>query len=643
MALRILFTFIFLISGLLYPLSGLAEGITAEEAARLENPIMQDIPETPEVVENLVMSGHGFAMHGELKYGPDFTHFDYTNPNAPKGGTIRLHSIGTYDSLNPYVVKGVPAPGLTFLGQNLLYDSLTTQSHDEPFSQYGLIAETIEMPEDRSWVAFNLRSEAKWHDGKPITADDVVWTFHTLLEKGTPFFKAYYGDVEEVMAESPQRIIFKLAKVGGEVNAELPLIVGQLPVLPKHYWTADGITFGETTLKPPLGSGAYKIADVQAGRSITYERVKDWWAKDLPISAGQYNFDKIVYDFYRDNNVALEAFFAGEYDYRTENTAKLWHTSYDEAKSVKSGDIIKEEIPNSRPAGMQGFVFNTRNPIFQDVNVRKALAYAFDFEWSNKQVAYGSYTRTDSYFENSELAAVDGPPTGRVLEILEQFRGQIPASVFDKRYEPPTSEGNGNNRRNLRIGSQLLAKAGYPLGEDGIRFDPKTNKKLEFEILESNPQFERWTLPFIENLEKMGVKATFRVVDSAQYTNRIRDFDFDMTIGSFAQSSSPGNEQRDFWGSEKADAKGSRNIIGIKDPAVDKIIEMIINAPSREELVYRCRALDRILMENYYVIPQWHISSWRVAYWKKLKRPENVSPFALGVLDTWWANDVKSQ
>lgn len=576
------------------------------------------------------------AMHGTPKYGgPDFTHFDYVNPDAPKGGTLHEHVIGTYDSLNPYIIKGVPASGLSFLGSNLLNEALVTQSYDEPFSQYGLIAQTVEMPEDRSWIIFNLNPKATWHDGKPITADDVLWTFNTLIEKGTPFFKAYYGDVESVEKLGERRIKFTFAKVEGEVNAELPLIMGQIPVLPKHYWTAQGRDFGKTTLEPPLGSGPYKITDVDPGTSITYEKVDDWWAADLPVNRGRYNFDKIVFDYYRDSNVALEAFFSGEYDVREENTAKLWATAYD-IEQVKNGSIVKEDIANNRPAGMQGFVFNIRRDVFQDEAVRKALDYAFDFEWSNKQFAFGSYKRTNSYYENSELAARPGPPEGRVLEILEQFRDQLRESVFNGRYQPPETNGSGNNRRNLRKAMQLLDEAGYKLNKDNIRVHETTGQKLEFELLAANPMFERWVLPFLDNLKKIGVIGTFRVVDTAQYQNRIRDFNFDMVIGTFPQSSSPGNEQRDFWASEKADIPGSRNIIGIKNPVVDALIEMIINADSRDELVFRTRALDRVLLDNHYVIPQWHISAWRVAYRNTIQRPDDPAPYALGITDTWW-------
>jgi len=584
---------------------------------------------------NAVIPQPAIAMHGNVKYGPDFKHLDYVNPGAPKGGTLKAHAIGTFDSLNPFIVKGAPAAGMTFLGQSMIYDSLMEQSYDEPFSMYGLLAETIEVPEDNSWVAFNLRPEAKWADGKPVTPEDVIWTFNTMMEKGSPFFKAYYGDVTKVEATSDRRVKFTFGHAG---NAELPLILSQLAILPKHYWTQEGKNFGETTLEPPLGSGPYKVGQVVAGRSIEYVRDPNYWGKDLPINRGKFNFDRIEYDYYKDSNVALEAFFAGEYDYRTENTAKLWATAYD-APPVQSGQVIKEEIPHKRPQGLQGFFFNTRRDAFKDPKVREALGYAFDFEWSNKQFAYGTYKRTNSFFENSELAAEDGPPTGRVLEILESFRGQIPDDVFDRRYQPPKTDGSGNPRANLRKAIQLLEEAGYKLGDDGIRVHEQTGKRLSFEIIDSNPLFERWVLPYIANLKKIGVEANFRVLDPAQYQNRMNDFDYDMTIMAIGQSSSPGNEQRDFWSSAKADMQGSRNYIGIKDPAIDDLIEMIIEAPSREELVYRTRALDRVLLAHHYVIPHWHIDYWRVAYWSKLKRPEKLSDLTPAVTTTWWAEE----
>ncbi len=571
------------------------------------------------------------SMHGDLKYKAGFTHFDYVNPDAPKGGVLKLHSVGTFDSLNPFIIKGAPAGGMTFLGQSYVYDSLMDQSDDEPFSMYGLLAETIERPKDNSWVAFNLRPEAKWADGKPVTAADVVWTFNTVMEKGAPFFKAYYGDVTKVEATSERRVKFTF---GHNDNAELPLIIAQMAVLPKHYWTAEGRDLGQTTLTPPLGSGAYKVGTVKPGSSIEYVRNADYWGKDLPVNKGRYNFDRIVIDYYKDNNVALEAFLAGQYDYRLENTAKLWETAYN-APAVRDGRIIKEQVAHERPAGMQGYIYNIRRPVFADPKVRQALAHAFDFEWSNKQFAYGAYKRSDSFFDNSDLAAPASAPTGRELEILEQYRGKIPDAIFTTRYEPPKNDGTGNMRENLRIAASLLDEAGWKVGKDGMRVNDK-GEKLTFEIIDANPMFERWTLPFIANLKKIGVNATFRVLDPSQYQNRMNDFDFDMTVLPIVQSNSPGNEQRDFWGSEKADIKGARNYIGIKDKVIDELIEKIIRAPSRAELVALTHALDRILLSGYYVIPHWHTDKFNLAYWKKIQRPDNLSPLTPAVSETWW-------
>ncbi len=575
---------------------------------------------------------YAVAMHGDLKYGPDYKHFDYVNPDAPKGGTLNLSAVGSFDSLNPFVIKGVPAAGFTILGQNFLYDSLMEQSTDEPFSMYGLVAETIEIADDNSWVAFNLNKAAKWADGVQMTADDVVWSFNALMKDGSPFYKAYYGDVKEVVAESPSRVKFTFTT---KENRELPLILSQLTVLPKHYWEAEGRKFGQTTLVPPLGSGPYKIGKVAAGRSIEYIRNENYWGKDLPVNRGRFNFDRINYTYYRDANVSLEAFFGGQFDVTQENMAKSWATAYD-APPVKDGRIIKQEIPNTRPSGMQGFIYNIRRPVFKDPAVREALAHAFDFDWSNKQFAYGAYTRTKSFFENSPLAS-KGLPQGRELEILEKYRGKIPESVFTTAYEPPKSDGSGNNRDNMRIAAQILDNAGYKLGKDGIRVHEKTGVRLTFSIIDSSATFERWTLPFVQNLRKLGVQASFRAIDPAQYENRMRDFDFDMTMMVIAQSDSPGNEQRDFWQSVKADTPGSRNYIGIKDPVVDELIELIINAPDRKELEARTHALDRVLLAGDYVIPHWYFGAWRIAWWKKLERPEKLSGLTPGISDTWWA------
>ncbi|MGB0718828.1 MAG: extracellular solute-binding protein [Bdellovibrionales bacterium] len=575
---------------------------------------------------------HAIALHGDPKYGPDFEHLEYVRPDAPKGGTLKSGVVGTFDSLNPFIVKGTPAAGLNYIRSGLVYQSLMQNSWDEPFTLYGILAESIEVAPQRDWVAFNIRPEATWADGQPVTAEDVVWTFNTLTTQGQPFFKAYYGDVDSVTAEGPRRVKFTF-KVKG--NAELPLIVAEMAVLPKHFW--DGKDFGKTSLDAPMGSGPYAVAAVDSGRSISYARRDDFWGKDLPFFQGFYNFDRIEYDYYRDANVALEAFLGGEFDVQIENTAKLWQTAYT-VPALAEGRLIKEEIEHKRPAGMQGFVYNIRRDVFKDEAVRAALNYAFDFEWSNKQFAFGDYVRTDSYFENSELAST-GLPAGDELALLQRLKqaysDAVPDAVFTEIYTNPVTDGSGNNRGNLRQAMQILDEAGWVLGADGVR--SKNGVRLEFEILDSNPQFERWALPFIKNLSRIGAKANFRVVDTAQYQNRMNAFDFDMTIGGFGQSDSPGNEQRDFWGSEKAKLEGSRNYIGIQNPAIDALIEELIQAKSRQDLIVHVRALDRILLHGHYVIPMWHYNKWRIARWAHIRHPDTLSGISPLITDTWWA------
>lgn len=565
----------------------------------------------------------GIAIHGEPKYKEGFAHFDYVNPNAPKGGTLRLSALGTFDNLNPFIIKGNAAGNI-----GLIYQSLLTSASDEPFTVYAQLAEKLEIADDRKSITFHIRPEAVWNDGKPVSAEDVVWSFETLKTKGAPFYAAYYADVESVKADGDKRVTFHF-KTGD--NRELPLIVGQLPILPKHYW-ADK-KFEDTTLTPPLGNGPYKIAKVDAGRSLTFERVKNWWGENIPANKGRYNFDTIIVDYYRDTTVAVEAFFAGRYDIRQEHVAKIWATGYD-APAVKDGRIKKEEIQNHLPAGMQGFVMNIRRPVFADRAVRQALQYAFDFEWSNKAMAHGAYKRTASYFENSDYAAKD-LPQGRELEILEEFRSELPPEIFTQAYKNPVTDGSGNARDNLRKAMEILDAAGYTLGTDGVR--AKDGTRLTFEIVDNQPEFERWVLPFIRNLKRIGIEAKFRVVDSSQYVARMNDFDFDMTVSGFGQSLSPGNEQREYWGSAKADSKGSRNIIGVKNPVVDKLCEKIANATSQDELVAATKALDRVLLWGYYVIPQWHTNVWKVAYWDRFERPENQAPYDIGITDTWWS------
>ncbi len=572
---------------------------------------------------------YGISLFGELKYGPDFKNFEYANPNAPKGGTMKLSAIGTYDTLNPFVVKGVPAAGI---GQ--IFDELMTRSEDEPGSNYGVIAESIDVAPDKLSVLFTLRKEARFHDGSPITADDVVWTFNMLRSKGAPMYRSYYGDVTKVEREGERgvRFTFKSAE-----NRELASILGEMPVLSKAYWSSRD--FEKTTLDPPLGSGPFKIDSLDPGRSITYRRVPDYWGANLPVNKGRFNVDVIRYDYYRDGTIALEAFKAGQYDVRRENSSKSWATGYD-SPALREGLIKKEQIPNQLPSGMQGFGYNLRRPLFQDARVRQALAYGFDFEWSNKNLFYGLYARTRSYFDNSELAAT-GVPQGEELKILEPFRGKVPDEVFTKEYDPPKYDGSGNIRDGLREALKLLKDSGWSFKNEKLVND-KTGQPFEFEILLNDPQMERIVLPFSKNLERMGVSAHVRTVDTAQYEKRMETFDYDMAVQVFGQSLSPGNEQREFWGSKAADEQGSRNTLGVKSPIIDELVEELIRAPDRASLVAHTRALDRILQYGYYVIPNFHNTAFWVAHWDKFRRPEISPKYGLG-LDTWWVDPKAEQ
>ena len=571
---------------------------------------------------------HGLSLFGELKYPADFKHLDYVNPDAPKGGEVRMSAIGTFDSLNPFIIKGSPAAGL-----GLIYDTLLDGARDEASSEYGLLAASVEVPKDLSWVAFTLRPEARWHDGKPVTPADVIFSFETLKKEGAPFYRYYYANVEKAEQTGPHTVRFTFQ---GPKNRELPLIVGQLQVLPKHYW--EGKEFNATTLDPPLGSGPYRIESLESGRSISYERVTDYWGKDLPINKGRYNFDVMQFDYFRDPIIALEAFKAHTFDFRQENNSKLWATSYD-FPAFRDGRVKKEEIRHEIPTGMQGFTFNLRRPQFTDPRVRHALAYAFDFEWSNKNLFYGQYTRTKSYFSNSELAA-NGLPSAAELKLLKPLKAQIPEQVFTKEYLPPATDASGNIRKNLRTAKKLLDTAGWQV-KNGVLTETKSGRAMAMEFLLVSPAFERIVAPLVENLKRLGVKATIRIVDTSQYRRRLDTFDFDVVVGSFGQSLSPGNEQRDFWGSAAAGREGSRNIIGIKDPAIDKLIDHVIFANSRAELITASRALDRVLLWHHYVIPNWHIQAFRVAYWDRFDKPKVRPKYGLGFQDTWWVDAKK--
>ena len=579
-------------------------------------------------LDPLVHRAHAIAMHGEPKYGPDFTHFDYVNPDAPKGGTLRLAERGTFDSFNRFIPKGTP-------GRGSANESVMDGSGDEPFTMYGLIAESVEWPEDRSWVTFTLRPEARWHDGEPITVEDVIWSFETLKTKGHPFYRFYYGSVEKAEKVGDRKVKFSFSESG---NRELPLIVGQLEVLPKHYWEAEGRDFESTTLEPPLGSGPYRVVDFEAGRHIVLERVKDYWGKDLAINRGQDNFDRIRYDYYRDGTAIRLALKSGDIDYREENQAKAWALEYD-VPVVRDGWLNKVEVPHKRPTGMAAFVMNIRRPVFQDPLVRRALAFAFDFEWTNRNIFFGQYSRTESFFSNSDLAAT-GLPEGEELEILERYRGRIPDEAFTSAYKAPSTDGSGWPRENLNRAFELLAEAGW-LVEDLKLVNAETKQQLTFEILYASPDLERIVLPFIRNLKRLGIDVRPRLVDPSQYINRLRSFDFDIILSGWGESESPGNEQRDFWSSSAADSPASRNRIGIKDPVIDELIELLIVAPTRESLVARTRALDRVLLWNHFVIPNWHLQKQRILYWDKFSRPEQPAKFGTST-SLWWFDPVKA-
>ena len=570
---------------------------------------------------------HGIALHGQLKYGPDFPHFDYVNPNAPKGGEARFAAIGSFDTFNPFNIKGESAAGI---GQ--LFETLLVSSADEPFSEYGLIAESVDVPDDRNSVTFTIRPIAKFHDGSSMTADDVIFSFETLKNKGAPSYRFYYANVAKFEKLNERQVKFTFAP--GE-NRELPLILGQMPILSKKYWQDRDFT--ATTLEIPVGSGPYRIGQFEPGRFIVYQRDSNYWGKDLPVTRGLHNIDRLRYDYYRDVTVALEAFKAGAYDLRIENVAKQWATGYD-SPALTNGLMKKETFQHQLPSGMQGFAFNLRRPLFQDARVRQALAYAFDFVWSNRNLFFGQYIRTRSYFDNSELAA-RGLPSPEELALLEPLRKELPPEVFTAAYEPPTANDDSQLRANFQKALQLLQEAGWVF-RDRKLVNAKTGEPFRFELLIAEPTWERIALPFARNLERLGIEMTVRSVDSAQYENRERSFDFDMIVNVWGQSLSPGNEQREFWSSSAADQPGSRNVSGLKNPAVDQLVDQVIAAPDRASLVTRVRTLDRALQWNYLVIPHWHLSYARIAFWDKFGYPAT-TPMQGVQLDAWWIDPAK--
>jgi microcin C transport system substrate-binding protein len=571
-----------------------------------------------------VREAHAIAMHGEPKYSEGFAHFDYVDPEAPKGGSLQRGARGTFDSFNPFIPKGNAASTGSV-------ETLLTGSEDEPYTLYGLIAERIEWPADRSWVVFTLREIARWHDGRPITADDVLFSFETLTTQGSPQYRFLYRGVSAVEKLGERRVRFTFSDAS---NRELPLLVGQMPILPRHYW--ESRDFEKTTLEPPLGSGPYRVKRFEAGRYVELERVVDYWGRELPVNIGQNNFDLLRTDYFRDDTAIRLALKSGDLDLRLENQAKAWALDYD-VPAVQKGWLKKERVEHHLPTGMQAFVLNTRREIFRDPKVREALAYAFDFEWTNRNLFFGEYTRTRSYFSNSDLAS-RGLPEGLELEILERYRGRVPPRVFSEEYEPPSTDGSGWPRDNLRKAFELLAEAGWEVVDNQL-VHTETGRPFTFQFLLVSPDFERVVLPMIRNLKRLGIDASARVVDSSQYINRLRSFDFDAFVFVWGQSETPGNEQRVYWSSAAAGQPDSRNFAGIRDPVVDELIEGMIAACTREELVAWTRALDRVLLWGFYVIPNWHLRADRVLYWDKYDRP--AVPVKSGVNTSLWWYDAE--
>jgi len=586
----------------------------------------------PAAFADAVQTGYGLSAFGDLKYDRDFEHFDYVNPEAPKGGSLRTTSVlasQTFDSLNAYILKGDPADGMAD-PFNLIFDSLMVRAYDEPDSVYGLVATHAEFIPGGDWVVFEMREDAVFSDGTPITAEDAAFTFDLLKEKGHPAYRLQLRDVESAEALSPNRVKYNFAK--DAPKRDLPMLVATLPIFSKAYYTENDFT--ESSLDIPLSSGPYKIGQVARNRSITYERRDDYWGKDLPVNIGRFNFDKIVFEYFRDAETAFEAMTAQKLDLREEFSSKRWGTRYD-FPALESGDIKKGVIPDLRPAGTQGYWFNTRREKFSDPRVREAIALAFDFEWSNKTLFYNLYHRTDSFFENAPFEA-SGEPSKDELALLEPFRGKLPETVFGEAYVPPATDGSGRNRRNIRKAMKLLSDAGWGLVE-GKRF--KDGEQFEIEFLDDSSSFARITGPYVENLKKLGIDARMREVDRPQYQRRVEAFDFDIITSRFSLSLTPGPELLNFLSSEAADNDGSFNLAGIKDPVIDALIEKVISADNREDMQTALRALDRVFRAGRYWVPQWSKGSHTLAWRDQYGFPETKPAYARGILDTWWAKE----
>jgi microcin C transport system substrate-binding protein len=578
---------------------------------------------------------HAITLYGDPpRYDKEFKHFDHVNPKAPKGGSLILSGTGTFDSLNPFIIKGTPAAGMSVIYPSLFYVCLMQHSFDEPSVEYGYAAETVDFADDKLSITYKLRAGITFHDGSPITADDVIFSFNTLVAKGTPLYRNYYADVKQVTKLDDRTIKFEFKH---NKNKELPIILGQFPIFSKKYYEKH--TFDKSDLAVPLGNGPYKILTVDPGRSITYERVKNWWGENLPINVGRYNFDRIQYKYFRDFDIAFEAFKSGEYDFRHENKISNWVKGYD-FPAAKEGRVIKLEVPERQVGIMQALVINTRRDQFKDKRVREALNEAFDFEWVNKNLFYGQYKRCDSYFAGTELAA-HSDMSAAEKQILEPFKSKLTEEIFSKSFILPSTDGSGNDRQNLKKAAKLLTQAGW-IVKDGVLVNEKTKKPFEFEILLVQADLVRTIQPFVNNLKHLGITAKIRIVDGSQYLRRVNEFDFDMISAVLPQSVSPGNEQREFWSTKVADINGSRNYAGIKDPVVDALIERVIDASSRQELVDNVHALDRVLMWGYYVVPMWYSSILRLAFWDKLEHPKTFPKYQFDI-EAFWDKNATSK
>ena len=591
-----------------------------------------------------VTRSNAIAILGKPALPPDFPYFPYVNPDAPKGGEVTLASVGTFDGFNPFILRGtadghsvtpwVALPGGAGSGSSVghVWESLLTPSADEVATGYGHLAQTIEVPADKLWIAFEIRPEARFSDGTPVTAEDVAWTYQTLLKQGRPSFRITFGDVKDVVVEGPRRVVFHFKTAE---NRDLPVIVGGLPVLPKHFF--EGRDFAKPLADPPIGSGPYRIASFELGRSITFARNPDWWAANLPTGRGTNNFDRVKIEYFRDSTVAMEAFKAGEVYLRSENVSKNWATAYD-FPAVTNGQVLKENFPHHLPTGIQGYAMNTRRPMFKDPRVRQAIAWAFDFEWTNKNLFYGAYARTTSYFENSDLAS-KGVPQGDELKLLEPYRASLPPALFTQPFTLPVTDGSGNNREELKFALDLLRQDGWQVKER--KLVGPDGQPMSFSILLEDPSLERIALPYVQNLQKLGMDVKVRTVDPAQFQHLTDDFDFDMIMMIYPASDLPGNELRDYWSCAAAKTQGSMNTPGICDPAVDALIEKIITAQDRVTLTTAARALDRVMLWGWYLVPNWDQPTFHIALWDRFGRPDK--PLREGFnFDTWWVDAAKS-